>query len=336
MPQINDEQAKAILQERAKEIDKVKQAQLGTEYTASGDEQGNVTSLGSSKLVEGKLEKREETRHMAGEIGWKNYPVEYLPSRGMFYSTDMQVTIKPASVQEIRHFSTVEDDDLLDVDEKLSFVLDKCCRVRYGGMPATFKDLLELDRFALVFAIREITFKDGENKLQMNVNCDQCGNSDNIYVTKETFQLFDIHDDLKPYYSTEKRCIVVTGNDGEDIHIYIPTLGVTQFIKNLIRTKAQKKEYYDKSFLKIAPFLFQNWKTITEKTYNQMNDKTFSWNVEKMSKVILGIDLLQNSVTPEINHICSICGAEVKAPISFQGGIKAFFLLSNVFGKLDK
>lgn len=335
---LSDEQAKKLLEQKALDIERAKQnsEEYETEYKPTVDGEGRLASLGSSKLINSKLEKREETRNMAGDIGWKNYDVSYLPSKGLFYPLDIQVTIRSASVQEIRHFSTVEDDDMIDVDEKLSFVLDKCCRVRIGGMAGTFKDLLELDRFALVFAIRELTFKEGENKLQMNINCDQCGTSDSIFVSKETFQLFDIPEELKEYYSETDRCINVVGNDGETISLYIPTLGVTQFIKNLIRTKSQKKEYFDKSFIKIAPFLFNNWRTLTDRTYNAMNDKTFGWDIDKMSKVILAIDYLEKGVTPEITHTCSVCGAEVKAPISFQGGIKAFFLLSNVFGKVDR
>ncbi len=335
MSKMTEEEAREILDQKAKEVDRIKKIQSlnELEFTPKEAADGTLTSLGSSQLIQSKLDRREEVRNMAGEIGWKNYDVSYLPSKGMFYNDGMQITIKPATVQEIRHFSTVEDDDLLDVDEKLNFILDKCCRVRNGQMASTYKDLVELDRFALVFAIREITFKEGENKLQMTLNCDQCGNSDNMYVSKETFQLFQLDENIEHLYDSNKRCLVITGEDGEEINLYVPTLGVTQFIKNHIKTKSQTKQYFDKSFLKLAPFLFGNWRVLNEKTYNTANDKTFGWNIDKMSRVILAIDYLQNGVTPEIKHDCSVCGAEVEAPITFQGGIKALFLLSNVFKK---
>jgi len=331
MSMIDNDKAKEILQAREQNVESVKkiQEEHNLDYRAETNEDGNLVSLGKSKMMEEKNNHKDFMHSMASEIGWKKYPAEYLPSKGMFYPNDIEITIRSANVQEIRHFSTIEEDDVIDIDEKLSFILEKCCRVKMNGTMSTFKDLVDIDRFALVFAIRELTFKEGENKLQMVINCDQCGHSDTLIITKEIIQLFELDDELKPFYNPERLCITLVANDGEEIDIFIPSVGVSQSIKNIIRPKMQKKEYVDKTFIKIAPFLFSNWRMINEKTYNQMNDRTFGWNIDKISKVILAIDHLLDSVTPEISHICSVCGSEVKTPLSFQGGFKALFLYSN-------
>jgi hypothetical protein len=48
------------------------------------------------------------------DTGWKNLPVEILPSGGIFYPEGTKLAIRSAEVKEIRHFSTIDDDDRLD------------------------------------------------------------------------------------------------------------------------------------------------------------------------------------------------------------------------------
>ena len=57
-------------------------------------------------------------------------PMEYLPSQGLFYPEGTKIQIRAASVKEIRHFSGIDDNDILDIDDKLNGVLDACTRVQ--------------------------------------------------------------------------------------------------------------------------------------------------------------------------------------------------------------
>ena len=43
------------------------------------------------------------------DIGYKNIPVINLPSKGMYYPLDWYITIRPATVAEIRHFSSIDE-----------------------------------------------------------------------------------------------------------------------------------------------------------------------------------------------------------------------------------
>ena len=329
---IDEEMAKELLQKRAQVIEEPNEVEYVQETT--GGENPIVTSLGKSKNIQDKLDRREETRNMAGDIGWKNIPIGNLPSKGQFYPAGTQLTIRAATVQEIRHFSTIEEEDLIDIDDKLNFIMEKCVRVKFSNGITTFKDLLEVDRFAIIFAVRELTFKDGENKLQMTINCNQCGNSDVIEISKYNFDFFTLDEKLQRFYNSENRSLTLTTKSGDVIELFIPTLGVTNWIKNFVRNKRQKNEYFDTAFLKISPFLFSDWKRLSEQSYDAMNQKSFTWDVKKMSIVVGVIDLLQKSIDPNIKHSCNSCGAEVSSPISFQGGIKGLFLYSDIFDEL--
>ena len=78
------------------------------------DEEVN-TSLGKSESWKNQNSRQEEQAGV--EIGWKPFPAENLPSRGMFYPDGTTFAIRAASVAEIRHFSTIDDNDPLDLDD---------------------------------------------------------------------------------------------------------------------------------------------------------------------------------------------------------------------------
>ena len=330
MKSIDEELAKDIVLQKEKER---KPGELSLVDIPDNDIDPSAP-LGRSRLVEERKQRRDDTLNMASEIGWKNIPIINLPSKGVFYPDGTEISIRAASVQEIRHFSTIDPEDLIDIDDKLNFIIDKCIRIRTNVGIATYKDILEVDRFSLIFAVRELTFKNGENKLQMNMNCPVCGNTDLIDINKNNFNFFTLDYRLEPYFDMDKKSISLKINDGSIVDLYIPTLGVTNYIKNLVRTKQQRKEYFDKTFLKIAPFLFNNWRAISDKTYNKVNEETMMWSVKKMSVVVGVIDLLQESINPNIEHTCTSCGGDVKQPLDFQGGIKSLFLYTDIFGSL--
>jgi hypothetical protein len=136
---------------------------------------------------------------LAAEIGWKNVPMSSLPSQGMFYPATTQVAIRPATVSEIRHWSTIDENDLLSLDDMLNFIMEKCCRIKVPGKPGTFKDLKEIDRFYLIFAIRDYTFKNGENRLF--VTADDDGIETKIEVTKDSLDYFNPDGKLMEFYN---------------------------------------------------------------------------------------------------------------------------------------
>ena len=115
----------------------------------------------------------ESTIGGANDSHWKNVPLENLPSRGLFYPDDAEITIKAASVSEIRQWSTIDENDKLDVDDNLNFIIEKCCRLKIKGGKSwlTWRDISELDRLALVFLIQELSFPDDQNSLFVKFTC---------------------------------------------------------------------------------------------------------------------------------------------------------------------
>ena len=318
---VEDEARKLIEQEEAILSKQNKQPVAEAEVTP-------ITSLGKAKQFE-----IDEESPLAAEIGWKNVPISYLPSGGMFYPEGTQVAIRAASVSEIRHWSTIDENDLLGVDDMLSFITEKCCRIKITGKASSFKDIKEIDRFYLIFAIRDYTFKNGENKIYANIP-DEDGIDNKIEITKDLIDYFNPDERLLNYYSSEEKCFIFElKGTGEKFRMWFPSLGVMNFMKSYMKLKQQQGQKFDRSFVKYAPFLFEDWRTLTQTTYDKASHDSVNWSLSKISVLTKITDMLSSSVDPQIKYVTN-GGAELKAPLNFQGGIKSLFLISDIFGEL--
>jgi hypothetical protein len=258
--------------------------------------------------------------------------MESLPSKGLFYEETTQVAIRAASVAEIRHWSTIDENDLLGTDDMLNFIMEKCCRIKVPGKPGNFKDLLEIDRFYLIFAIRDYTFKNGENKLMINVS-DEDGVEEKVEVTKDLLDYFNPDERLMNYYDRQNRCFNINMKNGESFQLHLPTLGIMNFIKSYIKAKQQSNKNFDKTFIKYAPFLFPEWKTLTQSSYDKAVQDSMTWTLQRISVLDKLVEILSSSVNPQIRYISS-GGGERVSPLNFPGGVKSIFLISDIFGEL--
>jgi hypothetical protein len=301
---------------------------------AEKEAQGSTEAPQTNSLGKVSSYQEEERTTVIEDIGWIRVKPETLPSQGIFYPQGTEITIRAASAGEIRHWSTIDEEDLLSLDDALNRIVDRCCKVKFPRMMGSFKDLKEIDRFFIVFAIREYTFKKGENALNVTFSCKSCGKQDTRQIVKEMLSYYTPADELQPRFSEDERCFHLRLSNGEDIKLYLPSLGVMGFIKNYIREKAQSKEDYDKAFLKWAPFLFADWRLLNDASYHKTLQDTYAWSLDKISVVDWFVDQMSKTIKAELNNSCSSCGSEVAAPISFRGGVKSLFLISDISSKL--
>lgn len=270
------------------------------------------------------------------ESGYKKIDVSYLPSQGLFYPPGAQITIRSASVREVRHWSSIDESDLIDVNERLNYILDTCCRINFPGEGhVTYKSLSDFDRLYLILAIQEISFPSQDTKLKMNITCPECQNEDTITVTKDAIKPIDLSEKLLKYYNEEERCFVFK-DDSKNLNLtlYIPTIGISSFLTSFLKKKIQANEHFDKDFIKMAPFVFRHWRELNEKTFLNKATDSFKWSIEEISTIVRFVEVLQKGNSTEIQHVCSKCSTEVTAPLSFRGGLKSLFLVESVLDPL--
>jgi hypothetical protein len=323
-------------QEEAKRILAEKEKSSGLEFDQTNEVKVNPESgrptLGIADKTIQQQEKVEEIRKLSAEIGWIEVPVAMLPSGGLFYPDRAEIAIKAASVMEIRHFSTMDETNAFDIDEKINFVIDKCLKIRFDGAIASWKDLKDEDRFFILFSIRDLTFKNGENKLTVNLTCKGCSTEYKEELKNGSFDYYKIKGKMMEYFNAQEKCFVIQSQKAGNFKLYVPSLGITTFIKSYLEKKQGRGEKYDKSFVKVAPFLFGDWRFLNDASYQKAEQDSWGWDPTKFSAISKLTEMIRFGVKLSITKKCS-CGEEVTAPLSFPGGVKSLFIISeeNIF-----
>jgi len=275
------------------------------------------------------------------QSGWKNLPVKVLPTGGDFYPDGTQIAIRPAEVKEIRHFSSIDETDMLDIDSKLNMILDSCCTMQFPGEGVvSYKDLKQEDRFFIIMAIRDLTFIKGENRIILSpkTNCgkDNCSFKYGVELRTGVLTNYQIDSKIYKYYSkSERKFIFTLKKNGKQIKMSIPSIGVLSAITEYVRNSVRTGKEVDESFIKIAPFVFDEWRNLTEKEIDRVYQESINWSKEEFSIYYEMTNLIKIGTKLEISLPCEQCGArEVTAPISFPGGFRSLFVISDIFGEL--
>jgi len=273
----------------------------------------------------------------ASNLGWKNLPLRTLPSQGDYYPEGTRIAIRPAEVKEVRHFSSIDESDELDIDEKLNFILEKCSHIEIPGRANSHYDLKYEDRFFVVMAIRDLTFIQGENRIILTpkVNCekrDECVFSNGVELRTGILSNYEIEEDLMKYYSPIEKCFVFPLKKEErSVRMSIPSIGIKMKVDNYV---LKNREKVDEALENILPFLFEDWKSTSDFEIGSAVKESDNWTKEEFSLYFELSNRIKIGTRLNTRMDCPKCGAEVSAPISFPSGVRSLFVISDLFGEL--
>jgi len=273
-------------------------------------------------------QKTESQISMGNEIGWQKIPIKDLPTQGLFYPEDAEITIRSATAGEIRHWSTINEQNITNLDDMLNYILERCVSFKTSEKFSSWKDIKEVDRFYILLAVREYTFVKGENQLQVKTS-----ENSKINVTKEMIDYIRLEPKLMKYYNEEKRGFLLEFKTGKKMEITIPSVGVTNFLKNYINRKQNQEEMFDMDFISFAPFVIKDWRGLNDNTYEQIMTESQGWSISEISVLTRIKELFIETVDPVVRYNDE-GGMERVAPLNFLGGIKSLFLISDPFGEL--
>jgi hypothetical protein len=244
----------------------------------------------------------------------------------MFYPEGMEILVRAARGEEIKHWSTMNDQDIMQIsrtDDILNYMIERCCTVKIPGRAGNcWQDLKSVDRFYILLAIKEFTFIKGENQLMVPY-----GEGKEIPVTKEMIDFVNIPEDVMRFYSPQDKCFIFHVN-GRTINMYIPSLGVNAWLKNYAMNKTNSREMYDQDFLNFAPMLIKDHKALSQRAYEEFVSDTHGWGVNEWSVVSYVTEQLNSATEPKIKYTDE-GGVKVEIPLSFRGGIRSIFVLPN-------
>lgn len=314
--------------------EKERSSGLNYEEPAESQESENKPkSLGKASFVD------ETISSIAMESPWKKLPLENLPSAGFGYPPETDLSIRSAEVGEIRHFSTIDENDPIDIDEKINHIVSKCCSFRWKEGILNYQDIYQEDRFYIFMAIRDLTFIKGENRIfipvQNKCTKEDCPIPPEIELKSSVLSSFVLDPKIKQYYDHENGCFQFTPKNGDSpIQLFIPTIGVSQRIRKILKEKVRNGKKYEESFAKISPFLIPNWRDLDEKIYDSYESASKNWTYTQFVLADTVSKQITFATKNNLSVVCNKCGAEVTAPIRFRGGIRSLYIVSDIFGQL--
>jgi hypothetical protein len=268
----------------------------------------------------------------ASESSWKLLDLSHIPSKGLFYPEGAELLLRPAKTKEIRHWSTIDENDPIDVREKINFILNACTKLRVpGGRPLNFNDYLEIDRYHILFRLYELTFPNQENKLFANIKCKNDGHINNTQVLSMNLHGFEYPTDLMKWYSPEERCFkIISEKLNETFYIYLPTIGTEGRFRNKQKDDIKRGVEIDEAFYKFGPYLVNDWRMASPQDIVDLKFESLTWPENKFIFIHKFTEQLKAASLNKVASVCEICKDVTESHVFSQGSftIKDIFIIS--------
>lgn len=304
------------------------------EETQEKEEPKTITDLGNindNKRDEDDRFIDEELSRVGRLRDYHNIPLNCLPSLGRFYPDDTRISIRAARVDEIREFSAIDENDIKDVTDKLTYMVSQCVKVYYGNVPGSYRDLLSADRIVLILKIREITFLDGMSSIKLPVPANACETigcktQDSIIFNSTKLNFTTPSPELEKYYDSVNKCYNVRTKSFGTITLFPPSIGVTSIITNWIVDQAKEEKKFDAALTEIMQYLVGNWRRLNNNSIFNLLGELSTWPTEKFALVYRLIEKINIGIEFELKDRCETCGGEITVPITFPDGYKSLFV----------
>ena len=300
------------------------------------NEEKQLTQLGGS------LKQQAEIRE-----GWIDVDRRLLGERDKFYPEDWQFRIRPANVEAIRNWSTIDENVPNSVDTVFDEILKSCLAIRTTRGPLPWSQIYSWDRFFFVLLAREYTFEKGESKVEFTRACPNCG-SDVTFTLSSTSLMYDMPDaEVMDMFDQDNRCWRIYPADydvewkDEVVTLFLPTREKDNSIKEYIFNKVQEDRNapIDRVFMRFLPWMLEKISKDSNLAAQQIRKAEMefkSWSADMFSFMD---DVLKNiTITPQSNllGVCPACGEEATAPIQFPNGVSSLFAMAGRHKKFGK
>lgn len=265
-------------------------------------------------------------------LGWHTVNLADLPSKGKFYPADLRTQIRSAKAAEIRHFSTMDEGNYLDMEDKLNSIIESCCKFESGTRRLSYKDCLEEDRIILLLKIRDLTFPEPENKIILKGKMVESKKSVEIELSTRYMVSNEVPEEIEKYYSEQERTYLIKTKSAGTVSMHPPTIGIMQEVTKYLKDTQEKGVEYDKAFIQILPYIISDWRILNLKKIFELEIDYKGWNEKKFMVIYRLAERMKIGIETSLEK--EIDGEIAKAPLDFPGGIKSLFIISDLAGEL--
>ena len=278
--------------------------------------------------------------------GWLPVDRALLGERDIFYPSDWSFYIRPATVEAIRNWSMIDDQNGNSIDEVFNEVLKTCLQIKDStDRPIPWHNICSWDRFFFLLLIREYTFQDGESNISYYEDCPECETPVEFNLTSNAL-MYDMPDEeVISYYDQTSRSWPIDPSEyeveGDPITLYVPTLEKDANIKAWMIRKLQENRNtkIDPVFIRFVSWMTPKISKDDEISKRQMKQLKMAFDSLSIDQFEFMDEVLKNIiVTPKTKLIakCPSCGEEVTSDIRFPNGVSGLFHIQSKRRKFGK
>ena len=319
---------------------------LGTKLGHKIGGYGETDKEADKEMVKEKqLSKIGESIKVNSDIrdGWMDVDKRLLGERAKFYPESWQFRIRPATVEAVRNWSTIDDENPNSIDDVFNEILKSCLSIVTPEGPLPWGNVRSWDRFYFILLIRQYTFVQGESKLEFTEDCPNCDNPVTFTLSSTALE-FEMPDpEVMPYFDEDTQTWNIDPTEyevnEEPITLDLATLAKDAAIKSWLIARIQEKKKIDNVFVRFLPWLAPSINKddkLAQRQIREFEMKFKSWDTEMFS---LMDEIIRNiAVTPATRLLtrCPVCGEEVAADIRFPNGVRSLFALQGGHKKFGK
>lgn len=265
--------------------------------------------------------------------GWIPVDRSEMGVRTKFYPDDWVFYIRPATVEAIKNWSSIDEERIDIVNSVFNDIMRSCVSIKSAAGNVPWSKINSWDRFWFVLKIREYTFKQGEAKIEFTDTCSECDEELTFTLTSQSL-FYEFPDDsiVEKHWNSIDRAWFIDphdyGVDRAPVKLYVPTLEKDQAILDWAIAKQRANKKIDSVFLKFLPWLLPKApkdEAVLEKFINDCHSTFKSWDIEMFDFMD---DVLRNvTINPseKLKMVCPHCGEEAVSNVRFPNGVRALF-----------
>lgn len=270
--------------------------------------------------------------------GWVPISREEMGLRSMFYPASWEFYIKPASVNAIKNWTSIDEKRLDQVNNVFNDIVKSCVKIETKDITKASWDKINMwDRFWFILKIREYTFPSTkDSKVTFEDVCSECGENMTYTLTSEGLFYSYPDDEIIEKYWNGRNWVIDPreyGLEHENIELFIPTLGKLNSIINWASNRTRNNQYLDETFTqKYLMWLLDkpaNDLQILDRQIQKIYNEYKQWDLDTftfMTDVINNIDITPSE---KLKSICPSCGQEATSNVQFPNGVKSLFAVKS-------
>ena len=285
-------------------------------------------------LSKGKVLREEKDMAESVEIsgGWIPVDRASMGVRSMFYPSEWEFFVKPATMQAIKNWTAIDETRPDQVNKVFDEIVKQCVKIdTHNPQGAGYAQVNSWDRFWFILKVREYTFTTGESKIEFEDECTECGQNLIFNLTADSLHYEFPDESLIESYWNGKEWVIDPREydvDHDPVILYTPKLGKDSMIIDWAVAKQREGGKIDENFIEFLVWMIDKPSrdlAMFDRQVMKLYKEYKEWDVDMFGFMR---DVVRNiTINPSENLAarCPHCGQETISGVQFPDGISKLF-----------